>query len=664
MNDPDLTKFKAALAAKRQREAAAQASVVEHDADLVPDLPFERSDADLEMDRVIESIDILDAYRRWCGKMTPKVRGGQREGIQISCPIPGHEDTHPSAWINLDKQLWHCGACDQGGDKHVIAAYHFGYTVPEYKEGKNFVELREKMAEDYGFRTLVHPGGVVAYLEERSDQVDNDSEESDPLDHIPETPGQEERDGAPSSGNKAVQDEGSVRSLDERVGGSLPSTSSAAVTPISSAPSAPVEESVEEYDRFPSLNWKPIVPTDTFLDSYMSLTTTDDSPEEFHFFNALVAISFAIGRDVRLFDQPFIYGNLFTCLLGTTGSGKSKSQRYLMDVLRDALPYDRKNPNTKGVRIIKDAASAEVLIDKFNHPVEDPTNPKKIAYNAPVRGLIEYNELSGLTNRSIRTGSALTPTLLSFADTVPIVSTTSRTHGDSEAVDPFACATTTVQPGAITTLLNKVDAANGFLNRWTFVPGTSKPSFGINRHTVDITLASPLLSDIFGWAGSFAADEYIDWQPEAEKTFIDFLHGKIEPDHKKKRNDLSKRVDLLLKKITLLLVANKMHRVVELEDVEHALGMYEYFDETYDILAGILGGSYSFEMELAIMTLLQKYPEGLTLSQIDRSFRRRKYTSEELERKLKAMSSMGKIESVQLNKGRVGRPSIKYRLAS
>ena len=649
MNDPDLTKFKAALAAKREREAAAQASVVEHDADLVPDLPFERSDADLEMDRVIESIDILDAYRRWCGKMTPVIKGNQREGIQISCPIPGHADTHPSAWINLDKQLWHCGACDQGGDKHVIAAYHFGYTVPEYKEGKNFVELREKMAQDFGFRILVHPAGSVTWVEP-PDGEEVEEQEGDKV-----VPPVRETNLESTGRNEPSSDESPSQPL-ARAGTSEPTAT------VTVHPSSSVEESVEEYDRFPSLNWKPIVPTGTFLDSYMGLATTDDSPEEFHFFNALIAIGFALGRDVALFDNPLIYSNLFTCLLGTTGSGKSKSQRYLMTLLRDALPYDKNDPNTKGARIIRDAASAEILIDKFTHPVEDPTNPKKIAYLAPVRGLIEYNELSGLTNRSIRTGSALTPTLLSFADTAPVVSTTSRTHGDSEAKEPFACATTTVQPGAITTLLNKVDAANGFLNRWTFVPGTSKPSFGINRHTVDITLASPLLYDLFGWAGSFSPGESIDWQPEAEKTYIDFLHGQIEPDRRRKHNELSKRTDLLLKKIVLLLVANKMQRMVELEDVEAALGMYEYFDETYDILSGILGGSYSFEMELAIMALLQKYPEGLTLSQVGRSFRRRKYTSEELERKLKAMASMGKIEAISTkNSARVGKPTIRYK---
>ena len=283
MNDPDLTKFKAALAAKRAREAAAQASVVEHDADLVPDLPFERSDADLEMDRVIESIDILDAYRRWCGKMTPKVRGGQREGIQISCPIPGHEDTHPSAWINLDKQLWHCGACDQGGDKFTIAAYHFGYPVPGYQEGKNFVDLRAKMAEDYGFRIQVLAGGIrsIIPLEEEPEGTDD----SQPVAEVDTPP---------------VEAEGDTST----------SPSLAVVRPI-------VAEENDEYEGvLPSLDWRSIVPGQTFLDEYMQTTSVDDVPEEFHFFNALLALGLAIGRDVTLMDALPIKGNLFRLHVG------------------------------------------------------------------------------------------------------------------------------------------------------------------------------------------------------------------------------------------------------------------------------------------------------------------------------------------------------------
>src|SRR5687768_1442359 len=101
------------------------------------------------MDQVLEKISVIDAYNRWCRKMVPVVKGNQREGIKISCPIPGHTDNNPSAWISIDKQTWFCGGCQVGGDKYDIAAYWLGFPVPGYKDGSEFHKLRERMASDF-----------------------------------------------------------------------------------------------------------------------------------------------------------------------------------------------------------------------------------------------------------------------------------------------------------------------------------------------------------------------------------------------------------------------------------------------------------------------------------------------------------------------------------
>ena len=41
----------------------------------------------------------------------PKASGVQ----MIRCPLPGHEDKHPSCSVNTDKGVWKCFACDKGG---------------------------------------------------------------------------------------------------------------------------------------------------------------------------------------------------------------------------------------------------------------------------------------------------------------------------------------------------------------------------------------------------------------------------------------------------------------------------------------------------------------------------------------------------------------------
>ena len=89
---------------------------------------YERSDTEKQIDEVLGNLSVLDAYTRYCGKMSPKI-GGKREGVMILCPMPDHRDKNPSAWMNLDNNTWFCGGCQEGGDQYDIAAFHFGYDA-------------------------------------------------------------------------------------------------------------------------------------------------------------------------------------------------------------------------------------------------------------------------------------------------------------------------------------------------------------------------------------------------------------------------------------------------------------------------------------------------------------------------------------------------------
>jgi hypothetical protein len=51
--------------------------------------------------------------------------------VKVSCPNPAHTDRHPSASINLDKQVYTCYFCaEHGTDKAGLAAHALGYSVP------------------------------------------------------------------------------------------------------------------------------------------------------------------------------------------------------------------------------------------------------------------------------------------------------------------------------------------------------------------------------------------------------------------------------------------------------------------------------------------------------------------------------------------------------
>lgn len=618
MNQPDLTQFQRRLAERKARQEAEkkaeEAKTPHFDEDLIPERVYDRSEADQQIDQLIDKISVLDAYNKWCRKMVPVVKGGQREGIKISCPIPGHADSDPSAWINLDKQTWFCGGCQVGGDKYDIAAYGLGYPVPGYKDGSEFHRLREQMALDFGYLIQREIGGGISII---------------PPQHEPQPA--EDRDHEP--------------------------------------PSAEVVELYDDEDErlidLPSLDWKPICPPDTFLDKYMKATVIDDVPEEYHFFHALSAIGLALGRDVTLYDSVPVYGNLFICTLGRSGTGKSKARKHLDRLLYSALPYDRGNLPSRGVLRVNAPGSAESLIYQFMEPVVDPSNPKNIQYYAAVRGLIDFNELSSLTARTNRLGSAMKPTLMQFYDMDPVIQTTSMTTGSKEAHDPFATCITTSQPRALRDLITSADDASGFLNRWLFVPGKEKERFAVGGVAVDMTPCVLPLQEIQGWAATFGPEQ-VEWSQDAVKVWTKFFHDTLEPERKAAGTDLMVRIDLTLKKLMLLFAANRRERTLSEQSAIDAIYCYPYLKRAYGIPEGQIGNTMNNEMSEAVIEqcrrIFEKTKRGASVRDIMRGLARRNYDRKRL---VEVIETLVKLEVIEIFVdpigSRVGRPTKRYK---
>ena len=625
MTDADLSTFKRKLEERRRREAekaaAAATPVATGFEDLAPDVSdgYERSQEDQALDDVIKRIDIIDGYNRWCGKSKVDVRAGQVEGIKISCPVPGHRDSNPSAWINTDKQTWFCAKCEQGGDVLDIAAFHFNYPVPGYKEGARFHELRRDMAKSMGW-TFVKPPGAKSPIPVAP--------------YEPDTEGDQEAEGASEA---------------DPVGG-------ATVVSLHGE-----DEDGPVFD-FPTLDWRAITTPDTFLDAYMNVCTRDDVPEEYHFWNALIALGLAVGRDVTLSDFVPVHGNLFVCLLGNTGDGKSRSYSHLKKLLTSALPHKWDDPNSKGVAHIGSAASAEVLIHSFSKPVPDPTNPKVTAYYAPVRGLIEFNELSALIGRTQRMGNTLKPTLMEFYDAYDEISTTSMTTGKKLAAGPFGSAFTTSQPRALKELIGKNDADSGFLNRWVFASGQAKQRMAIGGTDVDISPAVKPLQDVHAWAGF---GKKITWSEEAEARFTEIFHTVLQPAKIKDDGGFLTRIDLLMKKLILLLSVNEKLEEVPVRIVEMAYKMYPYLISAYAIPAGEMGQTIYYEVmdeiRKHVRNITDKNKTGATMRELNQRLARKKYPPRVIKDMLDYMVNTSGEIVLHVSKGSRGPETTRYR---
>jgi len=608
----------AEAAAAAKKESAARVAEVESStwaSDLIPGEDKPRTDTDKELDRLLSSIGIIEAYHRWCGKMRVDRRRKIVEGIKVSCPIPGHRDANPSAWINTDKNLWHCGRCDQGGDVYDLAAFHYGFPVPGYKDGGNFHELRKKMTESYGYTFLTAPGldRPVLVPPEKAKPVDP-----------PKPAAKVEKEDIPED---------------------------AEVLPFVMGEEPPV---------LPTLDWKKIVQEESFLDVYMGLCTKDDAPEEYHFWNGVLALGLAVGRDVVLDDQKRVLGNLFVCLLGPTGDGKSRSHGHLEELLYLALPYRSEDHTGKGVELVQSPASAEALISSFVNPIFDPVDPKKVAGYAPVRGLIEFNELSSLVGRASRKGNVLKPTLMEVYDGARVIQTISMTHGRKRAENPFGSLFTTSQPKALRTLLREDDASSGFLNRIVFATATPKRRIPIGGLRIDVEPAVDPLRRVQGWAGF---GRMVSWSEDAIERFTEFFHDVLHPAQQNDETGLLNRMDLLAKKLILLLCINEHSIEVRADTVDKVISMFPYLTAAYGVPAAHIGSTVNSEVRDELMRHIERHTAkgGITLRMLMHNIKRKGFPLEIVSKTIKHLTDLGFIEAIATTG--VGRPTIKYKAA-
>lgn len=499
------------------------------------------------LDGFIQLIKITDAYNRWANKGFVDARG-RKDSIKVRCPNPAHPDNHPSAWLNTEKNVYHCGACSMGGDLWDIAAWHFNFPVPGYKnDPTTFRALREKIGEDFGIFIEKGIAGDYHVVQTTppsvADVTPSTTAEYPPRELVPE--------------NLAYLPSGSEESERTR------------------------DEQLAANRKYPSIDWRNLVPTDTFLRAYLEATTVDDVPEEFHFWNGLLGIGMAVGGMRTLEDSPPVSANLFVCFVGSTGTGKSKGKRHLAVLLDQALPYHPDDQPPFGSQLLNGIQSGEVLIKQFQHPMIDPATNKVIGFWPGVRVIADFEELATLVGKGSRQGSTLKSVLMDMYDAPIRLSSTSMTHGNVVADYPFGSAVTTTQYDSIRNLITRSDDSSGFANRWTFATGVPKRQFSVNRVRVDLTRAAGILSGINIRA---RAPGTVTWDPQGEKAWDEFFHGELHQARTTSDMSIVQRLDLMLKKLFLLFAINENSDTVTESIVTRVISIFPHLMETYGVV--------------------------------------------------------------------------------
>lgn len=584
-------------------------------AEAIPDEdPYVPSEEDAALDQALAGIDIVNAYNRWCGK-SQIAQTNRTESIMISCPNPSHPDTNPSAWINTEKQVYFCGGCQEGGDKFDIAAWHFDYDVPSYKAPGSFPELKRKMAEDFGHVVRRTPGGFTYITEAAPERP-----ERAPL------PPEEE-------------------------------TTTAAKPVLSLVTQLPDPPDVD-FD-IPPIVWEDLVPPDTFLADWMRCTQPESLPNEYYFWLGLQAIAFAAGDDAILADFKPVRGNLFLCLTGPSGIGKSRAIGSYVDLLIQSIPYDYSDVDSKGVMLVPSPGSPEALIDSFSIPVFDPSDPKKILRYAATRGLVQFHELSTLMGRAARHGSPFKPTLMEFFDSYGDVTLRTRGAGRIIAHRPFCQVITTTQIKSIRDLLTQADADSGFANRWVFALGHQKRRVSYGGVELDLSVA---VGSLRGTKAFAAMRHRYLLEDEVLAKWDEFFHEVVTPVQDNDDDGMTLRVDLLLKKLILLFCVNEKVSQPTEDLLDRVLSLWDYLRSMYLGLSTQIGvGDFeSCRMELA--RVVAQHEAKTTLAPTARDIGRympKRFPRDLVSKVLKVMIELGEIEEL-ITKPKVGRPSTRY----
>lgn len=670
----ELTKLQQALAEKRAREAAEREAEEQKQLDW-SDFVVQVEPQDLKnvppeqviLDEFIEKIGIEQAYNQWAGKGIVKT-GGRKESIKVRCPNPDHPDHNPSAWLNTEKDVFNCAKCG-GGDLWDIAAWRFGFQVPGYKQDKeSFRLLREKIGEHFGI--IVSRGIAGDYFVTQVEPV------SEPVTEQPAEPITEPAvsEATPSASVYRIDPNTGQLVFDEpKAAAAFDATGTQAVQPTPAPPQeisteqndSSDEESEEDTDGFQSdaITWHDLVPEGTFLRKYLESTCVDDSPEEFHFWQGLIALGLAVGGMRYLEDSPHVYGNLYVCLVGDSGQGKSKSKRHLINLIHEALPYDRTAQPTFGAQYLTGIQSGEILIKSYQHPLLDPITNKAVGMWPYVRGCIEFDELASLIGKSSRMGSTLKTTLMELYDSPRYLSSATMAHGSVIAEKPFGSVITTTQPKAIRELLTRNDDHSGFANRWVFVTGRPKQTHAINRVYVDLHDATKLLTEI---NLSARAPEQIGWNHDAEEVWTNFFHGTFQPKRLNSDQTIIQRMDLLFKKLFLLFAVNEKEKSVTASIVTRVLQLFPYLCKSYGMVeTQIRATQESDETEYIISKIKKmtvKYGRGPTARELINFGAKGKFSSVAVLRKLlENLVVLGVLDENKLPAGpKGGRPSSVY----
>ncbi len=565
---------------KAEQAEAARPSWINPDGSIVGLQDFDSTSGKIDFDNSLkEHIKGMPALQGVL-ELTVKEPKTYRQGgghVKFRCPSPDHTDNEPTASINEATKEWCChGICSAGG-KDLLSLY----------------------AVAHGYTTIgqkIDSSRMGPMMEELATRYGMPS-------------GRPTRDVAPSDTDGSVDTE-TVEDIPEDE-----------VTPV------------------PVIDLDKVVPNKSgFIRAFCDAAGHDDSPKEFHFWTALLGPGLAVGRNITDDDEPYVTANLSMCMVANTGTGKTRGMRFITQILEKVMPFDEMDPAT-GVWIEKNPRSGEFLLDGF---IQSPVNvtPTAPVVNGkispvPVRGIITADELSTFISASKLTASTMKDVILEFSDGSDRIQTGSRGSGRRIARDAFGSILTTTQPDSLRSLLTRHDLTSGFANRFFYPHPNPVKRRSRGRTALDFTEAEEALRKIRDWGST---PRVLEWTVDAIDYWDDVFQSDIK--HLMESAPILVRLDLLMKRIALILAIDDMADNVEIGHIKRALELKEYIVTCYELTARAVVSSadkavFDF-IESKVVSHWKKYKKGASVRDLV-GYAHGKYDRDELSKAAELM---------------------------
>ena len=506
-----------------------------------------------------------------------------------------------------------------------------------------FPELKRDMANDLGFQVTTI--GAKQYV--RAREVEED-----------------EPDPAPTSDEDAPR-----RTFTFATQGTAAPPEPRPLATVTALPSVD-----DETPAVPVLPWEDMVGNDeTFLSTWME-DSNDYLPSEYYFWLGLVAVGMGARDRIVLKDRDPVKGNLFVCLTGPTGIGKSRSTRKLQTLIREALPAGEQG---SGVRWQETPLSGEALVDMFceierDEGMDDQGNVIPIVRHHKVAGIVPFSELSELVKQAAWSGSTLKDRLIAFFDCQPEVTARSRGAGSIVAKEPYASVLSTTQFKSIRTLLAQSDASSGFLNRWIFVGGNAERPPAFEFDMFDPTRSVVKLQEIDASVRHlqpFDPPQFVSASQGAFDALEEYDRDYLWPLKATEDHELLSRAVVLIKKFSLLFAINERSDIVTGTMMARAIALWQYVEQMYAIIGSDLGvGEFDYckkQIFKTIQDIKAKTGNGPHPKQFMAHMNKfhKDLSSELIDRVLKSMMKNGEVDQVE-KQSKSGNVSIRYELAS